>query len=54
MLPIGNKPLAEHIIEQLHDAGIQRVHLETHYRSQAFAQHFSKLEGFGVSTRPTS
>jgi NDP-sugar pyrophosphorylase family protein len=49
LLPIGDQPLIERTIEQLRDAGIQRVYLATHYKSEAFAQHFGSGEGFGVN-----
>ena len=32
MLPIGDKPVLELIVSQLHDAGISKVQLTTHYK----------------------
>jgi len=48
MLPIGDKPLLERTIARLREAGIRRVLLATHYKPQAFAEHFANGESFGV------
>lgn len=48
MLPVGDRPLLERIIEQLRDAGIRHVNLTTHYRADAIAQHFGDGSKFGV------
>jgi dTDP-glucose pyrophosphorylase/predicted transcriptional regulator len=48
MLPVGDRPLLEHIIARLRDAGIRRVNLATHYKSDVIAQHFGDGRDFGV------
>ena len=48
MLPVGDRPLLERIIEQLRDAGIRRVNLTTHYRAEAISSHFGDGRAFGV------
>ena len=48
MLPVGDKPLLERTIARLREAGIRRVLLATHYKPQAFAEHFANGESFGV------
>lgn len=48
MLPVGDRPLLERIIEQLRDAGIAHVNLTTHYRSDEIASHFGTGESLGV------
>jgi dTDP-glucose pyrophosphorylase len=48
MLPIGDRPLLERIVEQLRDAGIRHVNLTTHYRAEAIASHFGDGSDFGV------
>lgn len=48
MLPVGDRPLLERIIGQLRDAGIHRVNVATHYRSEAITGHFGDGSGFGV------
>jgi len=48
MLPIGDRPLIEHIVEQLRDAGIQKVTITTHYLPEKIKGHFGNGEAFGV------
>jgi dTDP-glucose pyrophosphorylase/CBS domain-containing protein len=48
MLPVGDRPLLERIIEQLRDAGIEHVNLTTHYRAEDIARHFGTGEGLGI------
>jgi dTDP-glucose pyrophosphorylase len=48
MLPVGDRPLLERIVEQLRDAGIRHVNLTTHYRADAIARHFGDGSRFGV------
>jgi dTDP-glucose pyrophosphorylase len=48
MLPVGDRPLLEHIIEQLRQVGIRRVNLTTHYKSELITEHFGDGKNFGV------
>jgi dTDP-glucose pyrophosphorylase/CBS domain-containing protein len=48
MLPVGGRPVLEHIVEQMRASGIRRVNLTTHYRPESIAEHFGSGEGFGV------
>lgn len=48
MLPIGEKPLLELIIQQLRKAGIHDVNLTTHYLPESISGHFGNGEHFGV------
>jgi NDP-sugar pyrophosphorylase family protein len=48
MLPVGDRPLLERIIEQLRDAGIEHVNLTTHYRAEEIARHFGDGGDLGV------
>ena len=48
MLPVGNRPLMEHIIEQLQQTGIQRVNITTHYLGDKIKNHFGDGKDFGV------
>jgi len=48
MLPVGDRPLLERIVEQLRDAGITHVNLTTHYRADVIARHFGDGSGHGV------
>lgn len=48
MLPVGDRPLLERIVEQLRGAGIRHVNLTTHYREEEIARHFGDGSRFGV------
>ena len=48
MLPVGEKPLMEIIISQLSKAGIKRVNLTTHFKSELIHDHFGDGRDFGV------
>jgi NDP-sugar pyrophosphorylase family protein len=48
MLPVGGRPLMEHIIEQLQHAGIRHVNVSTHYKAEKIIEHFGNGEAFGV------
>ncbi len=48
MLPVGDRPLLELIIQQLHRSGIRDVNLTTHYLPESIVNHFGDGEGFGV------
>ena len=45
MLPVGGRPLMEHIIGQLRQAGIRRVNVTTHYQQDKIAAHFGNGGG---------
>ncbi|MBN1877188.1 MAG: nucleotidyltransferase family protein [Anaerolineae bacterium] len=49
MLPVGDKPLLEHTIEQLQRVGIQQVNITTHYHSEKIIEHFGDGQAFGVN-----
>ena len=48
MLPVGERPLLELIIQQLRRAGIHDVNLTTHYLPDSISGHFGNGEHFGV------
>jgi dTDP-glucose pyrophosphorylase len=48
MLPVGDRPLLERIVEQLRDAGIDRMSLATHYKEEVISKHFGDGREFGV------
>lgn len=48
MLPMGDRPLLEHIIDRLQEAGIKRVNLSTHYKADLITSHFQDGHDFGV------
>jgi dTDP-glucose pyrophosphorylase len=49
MLPVGDRPLLERVVEQLRDAGVRRVSMATHYRGDVIRNHFGDGSRFGVS-----
>jgi dTDP-glucose pyrophosphorylase len=48
MLQIDDKPLMEHMIEQIRDSGIHNIHITTHYLPEKIHEHFGDGEDFGV------
>ena len=48
MLPVGDKPILEHIMGQLQASGIHKVKLTTHFKPEAISSHFGDGSGFGV------
>jgi len=49
MLPVGDRPLMEHTIEQLKHTGIRNVSITTHYQAEKITKHFGNGEAFGVN-----
>jgi NDP-sugar pyrophosphorylase family protein len=48
MLPIGGRPLLEHIIGQLRSAGILDLNIAIHYQGEKIVEHFGDGQHFGV------
>lgn len=48
MLPIGDRPLMERIIDQLRDSGIRQVNVTTHFQAEKIKGHFGDGHEFGV------
>ena len=48
MLPVGDRPLMQHTVERLRDAGIKKVSVTTHYRSHKISDYFGDGQRFGV------
>ena len=49
MLPMGDRPVMEHIIGHLRDAGISKVNVTTHYLPDKIKSYFGNGSDFGVS-----
>ncbi len=48
MLPVGDRPLLEHVIEQLRRSGVRDVNMTTHYLPESISNHFGDGNGFGI------
>ena len=51
MLPVGDRPMLHHIIDQLRTTGITEVHVATHFKPEVIEQYFGDGEEFGVHIR---
>ena len=48
MLPVGDRPVMEHVLEQLQKVGISHVSVTTHYKPEAIVDHFGDGHQFGI------
>jgi dTDP-glucose pyrophosphorylase len=48
MLPVGDRPLMELIVDRLREAGIHHLRVATHYQSEKIKNHFGDGRSFGV------
>lgn len=48
MLPVGDKPILEIIINQLRSIGIRKVNVTTHHKPEKISGHFGNGENFDV------
>jgi dTDP-glucose pyrophosphorylase/CBS domain-containing protein len=48
MLPVGDRPLLEHVIEQLRRSGVREVNMTTHYLPESISNHFGDGNEFGI------
>lgn len=44
LLPVGDKPIIETIVDQLVDNGMSDIYLITHYKADMIEEHFSRLD----------
>ncbi len=51
MLPMGDRPLLEHIVDRLRMAGIRRLNITRHYKGNVIEDHFGDGRDFGVDIR---
>ena len=51
MLPVGGRPLLEHIIELLRRHGVTEVAVNLHHKPDAILRHFGSGEAWGVHMR---
>ena len=48
MLPVGDRPLLETVVEQVREAGFSKVLMAVSYRSEVIEEHFGAGDHFGV------
>ncbi len=48
MLPVGGRPVLEHILDGLRSSGIRHVNLTTHFKGEQIHGHFGSGEDFGI------
>jgi dTDP-glucose pyrophosphorylase/CBS domain-containing protein len=48
MLPVGDRPMMERLVGGLRDAGIQKVHVTTHFRPEKIREHFGNGDALGI------
>ena len=48
MIPVGGKPLLEHLLVQLRDQGVQEFFINLHYLPDAIPAYFGNGEKWGV------
>jgi len=51
MLPVGDRPMMELIINQLREVGFRQVHVTTHYKAEIIKQHFGDGRDHGVEIK---
>jgi dTDP-glucose pyrophosphorylase/CBS domain-containing protein len=49
MLQVGDRPLLEHTVEQMKNAGIETVHITTHFAAEKIRGHFGDGGRMGIS-----
>lgn len=51
MLPMGDRPIMEHVVERLRESGIHEVVVSTHYKGEMIRDHFGDGSSLGVDIR---
>lgn len=51
MLPLGDRPLLERIVDRLRSAGIYQINITTHHLPEKITEHFGDGSEFGVNIR---
>jgi dTDP-glucose pyrophosphorylase len=49
LLPVGERPLLEILVDQLRDSGIRQINITTHYLGESIREHIGDGERFGVN-----
>jgi dTDP-glucose pyrophosphorylase len=48
LLPVGERPLLEILVDQLRDSGIRQINITTHYLGESIREHIGDGQRFGV------
>jgi dTDP-glucose pyrophosphorylase len=54
LLQVGSAPVVDHLLHQLHDSGVRKVHITTHYLPDKIRDHIGSGESFGVEVNYVS
>ncbi len=54
LLPVGERPIMDHILQQLHDGGIREVFVSTHYKGEMIEEHFGDGAAMGLDIQYVS
>lgn len=49
MLPVGDRPMMEHVLDRLCESGIHEVVVSTHYKGEVIQDHFGDGSSLGVN-----
>src|ERR1700682_3691954 len=49
MVPLGGRPLLEHLVDLLRNHGIREIAINLHYKAEAITSYFGDGSRFGVS-----
>lgn len=48
MMPIAGKPIVQHLVNSLEEAGVNRIHLVTNYKQEMFENYFSNSKNIEI------
>jgi len=54
MLPVGDRPLIEHLVRKLQNAGVRRMTISTGYLAEQITEHFGDGRDFGLEIQYTT
>ena len=54
LLPVGERPIMDHILSQLQDGGIREVVVSTHYKGEMIQEHFGDGSAMGLDIQYVS
>ena len=54
MLPVGDRPVMEILVDQLRDSGIRHLNVTVHHKSEKIIEHFGDGRDFGIDITYTN